>query len=234
MQDVTASNRFESSIATMHHPAPRAAKRSVFSGLERFTTLRLFNFRGTFADLFLQFKFQVSNIFFKTDDPLLGTRRRVDLPLSKSCVRRSSCNNRLGPASEQPSIATLIDFDPRHALETQPQQNAIGHRTTCADVDDPCDGLLVGRCTYQICPTIYGSLSLLKHVYRLESILLEPRRAAVTKVTSCSGTAERALARYLGRRGAIAKLRVYERHGGLRKLPRRPSAARSRSRWSRR
>jgi len=72
MQDVTAPDRFESSVAAMQHPAPRAAKRFVFSGLEGFTTLRLFKFCCTFAGLFLQFTFQVCDIFFKTDDPLSG------------------------------------------------------------------------------------------------------------------------------------------------------------------
>jgi hypothetical protein len=129
MEDVTAPDRFESSLAPMQHPAPRAAKRSVFSGLERFTTLRLFNFRSTFAGLFLQFTFQVCDIFFKTDDPLLGHDSELICPLSRSCPRRSSCNNRLGAASEQLSIPTLIDFDPRRFPETPPQQmlQAIVH-----------------------------------------------------------------------------------------------------------
>jgi hypothetical protein len=53
MQDFTASDWFESCVATMQHPAPRAAKRSASSRLEGFTTLRLFNFCRTFADLLL-------------------------------------------------------------------------------------------------------------------------------------------------------------------------------------
>src|ERR1700691_5424352 len=72
MQDVTAPDRLESSVAPTQHPAPRAAKRFVFSGLEGFTTLRLFNFRSTFAGLFLQLAFQICDISFKTDDPLFG------------------------------------------------------------------------------------------------------------------------------------------------------------------
>jgi|HubBroStandDraft_6_1064221.scaffolds.fasta_scaffold2099717_1 hypothetical protein len=72
VQDVTAPDRFESSVVPMQYPAPRAPERSVFSGLECFATLRLFNFRSTFAGFFLQFALQIGNIFFKTDDPLSG------------------------------------------------------------------------------------------------------------------------------------------------------------------
>ena len=72
VQDVTAANRFESSVTPMQYPAPRAAERSVFSGLECFATLRLFNFRSTFAVFFVQFAFQIDNIFFETIDPLSG------------------------------------------------------------------------------------------------------------------------------------------------------------------
>src|SRR6516165_6469124 len=72
MQNVTAADRFESSVTPMQYPAPRTAERSVFSGLECFATLRLFNFRTTFTGFFLQFAFQIGNIFFKTDDPLSG------------------------------------------------------------------------------------------------------------------------------------------------------------------
>ena len=72
MKDVTAPDRFESSITPKQHPTPRAAKRSVFSGLECFATLRLSNFRSTFACFFLQLSLQISNILFKTDDTLSG------------------------------------------------------------------------------------------------------------------------------------------------------------------
>jgi hypothetical protein len=37
-----------------------------------FATLRLSNFRSTFACFFLQFSLQISNILFKTDDTLSG------------------------------------------------------------------------------------------------------------------------------------------------------------------
>jgi len=49
--------------------------------------------------------------------------------------------------------------DPRRPLETSRSKCYVSYPTPRADGDDACDGLLVGRCTYQICPTIYGSLS---------------------------------------------------------------------------
>ena len=72
VQDVTAPDRFESSVVPMHYPAPLAPERSVFSGIDCFASLRLFNFRSTFAGFFLQLALQIGNIFFKTDDPLSG------------------------------------------------------------------------------------------------------------------------------------------------------------------
>jgi hypothetical protein len=157
VQDVAAPDRFESSVVPMQYPAPRAPERSVFSGLECFATLRLFNFRSTIAGFFLQFALQIRNIFFKTDRSAVGTRRLVDLPLSRFCPRWSSCNNRFSAAIERPSITAQIASDPRHSpLVMPPQHSATGYRTSRPDVDDPGDGLLVWRCTYQICSTIYG------------------------------------------------------------------------------
>jgi hypothetical protein len=54
------------------YPAPRAAERSVFSDLECIAALRLSISVARSLFFFLQFAFQIGNIFFKTDDPLSG------------------------------------------------------------------------------------------------------------------------------------------------------------------
>ena len=72
LQNVTAADRFESSVTPMQYPAPRAAERFVFSDLECFCDASVFNFGSTFAGFFLQFAFHIGNIFFKTDDPPSG------------------------------------------------------------------------------------------------------------------------------------------------------------------
>ena len=89
VQDVTAPDRFESSVVPTQYPAPRTPERSVFSGLECFATLRLFNFRSTFAGFFLQFALQIGNIFFKIDENEWNGQkslqlRMIDLRLSES------------------------------------------------------------------------------------------------------------------------------------------------------
>jgi hypothetical protein len=63
VEDVAVSDRLKRSVVSMQYPAPRAPQRPVFSGLEYFATLRLFNFRTTFAGFFLQFDLQIGNIF---------------------------------------------------------------------------------------------------------------------------------------------------------------------------
>src|SRR6476660_6032043 len=97
----------------------------------------------------------------------------------------------------------------------------------------------VSRCVLRrlICVTAAErSISAVKpsRLDRLESILFEPRRAAITKETSCRSNAVRGLARHLGRRGAIATSPVYGLRDALRKLLRRLSAVHSRSQWPRR
>jgi hypothetical protein len=72
VEDVAVSDGLKRFVVAMQYPAPGAPQSSVFTDLEYLATFPLFNFRSTLAGFFLQFDLQIGDIFFKTNDPLLG------------------------------------------------------------------------------------------------------------------------------------------------------------------
>src|SRR6516164_7218982 len=79
--------------------------------------LRRFGFSISAAGFFSLVCFSDRQYFFQ-DRCAVGTRRLIDLPLSRFCPRRSSCNNRFSAAIERSSITARIAFDPRHSPAT--------------------------------------------------------------------------------------------------------------------